>query len=111
MLEKANSKPEVLPDSQMVKDLKEFVAFKTISSRPELHAEDCRRGAAFLRTLFKKYGAETEMLLTGEHNPVIFAKFKGNPEVSKKRKQILFYGHCKLLAKLLKQSLAYFHIR
>ena len=79
----------------MVKSLEEFVSFKTISSRPD-HAEDCRRGATFLRKLFKKHGAQTEMLNTdNSYNPVVYAKFKGNPATSGKRKKILFYGHCK----------------
>lgn len=77
----------------LLKSLREFVAYKTVSSRPD-HAEDCRRGATFLRKLFKKYGAQTEMLNTDNHrNPVVFARFKGNPETSEKRKKILFYGH------------------
>jgi di- and tripeptidase len=46
--------------------------------------------------LFKKHGAQTEMLNTdNQHNPVVYAKFKGNPSTSEKRKKILFYGHCK----------------
>lgn len=84
-----------VPDSQLIKSLQEFVSFKTISSRPD-NAEDCRRGATFLRTLFKKHGAQTEMLNTNaRQNPIVYAKFRGNPEVSGKRKKILFYGHCK----------------
>lgn len=80
-------------ENQLVKSLQEFVSYKTISSRPD-HAEDCRRGATFLRTLFKKHGAQTEMLNTSDrHNPVVYAKFKGNPTTSGKRKKILFYGH------------------
>lgn len=77
----------------LIKSLQEFVSFKTISSKPD-HAEDCRRGATFLRTLFKKYGAQTEMLNTDDdHNPVVFARFRGNPATSSTRKKILFYGH------------------
>ena len=88
-------KSEVLPDNQMVKSLQEFVSFKTVSSRPD-NAEDCRRGATFLRTLFKKHGAYTEMLNTdNRQNPVVYAKFRGNPATSQQRKNILFYGHCK----------------
>ncbi|KAH9205001.1 hypothetical protein DL95DRAFT_493491 [Leptodontidium sp. 2 PMI_412] len=80
-------------ENQLVKSLQEFVSFKTISSRPD-HAEDCRRGATFLRTLFKKHGAQTEMLNTDDrHNPVVYAKFKGNPATAGQRKKILFYGH------------------
>jgi di- and tripeptidase len=82
-------------ENQLVKSLQEFVSFKTVSSRLD-NAEDCRRGATFLRTLFKKHGAQTEMLNTeNRHNPVVYAKFKGNPATSGKRKKILFYGHCK----------------
>ncbi|KAM3074352.1 hypothetical protein ACMFMG_002839 [Clarireedia jacksonii] len=80
-------------ENQLVKSLQEFVAFKTISSRLD-HAEDCRRGATFLRTLFKKHGAVTEMLTTEDlHNPIVYAKFKGNPQTAGERKKILFYGH------------------
>ncbi|KAI6711758.1 hypothetical protein JHW43_005710 [Diplocarpon mali] len=86
------SKPEVA-ENQLLKSLQEFVSFKTISSRPD-HAEDCRRGATFLRTLFKKHGAQTEMLNTdNQHNPVVYARFKGNPATAGQRKKILFYGH------------------
>lgn len=86
-------KHESLQDDQLIKSLQDFVAFKTISARPD-HAEDCRRGATFLRTLFKKHGAVTEMLTTeAHHNPIVYAKFKGNPETAGKRKKILFYGH------------------
>ena len=86
-------KPEVYKD-QLIKSLQEFVSFKTISSRPD-HSEDCRRGATFLRTLFKTHGAQTEMLNTEKrYNPVVYAKFRGNPATSEKRKKILFYGHC-----------------
>ena len=82
-------------DSQLMRSLQEFVSFKTISSRPN-HAEDCRRGATFLRTLFKKHGAQTEMLNTKDGcNPIVYARFRGNSETSGKRKKILFYGHCK----------------
>ncbi|KAH8816043.1 hypothetical protein F5884DRAFT_666673 [Xylogone sp. PMI_703] len=84
-------KPEGQED-QLLKSLQEFISFKTISSRPD-HAEDCRRGATFLRTLFKKHGAHTEMLNTDSHNPIVYARFKGNPAISKERKKILFYGH------------------
>ncbi|KAJ5051728.1 uncharacterized protein L3040_001500 [Drepanopeziza brunnea f. sp. 'multigermtubi'] len=80
-------------ENQLLKSLQEFVSFKTISSRPD-HAEDCRRGATFLRTLFNKHGAQTEMLNTdGRHNPVVYARFKGKPATSGERKKILFYGH------------------
>jgi di- and tripeptidase len=88
----------------LVKSLQEFVSFKTISGKPD-HAEDCRRGATFLRALFKKYGAQTEMLNTdNQHNPVVFARFRGNPATSSSRKNILFYGHYDVVAADIKKG-------
>lgn len=81
-------------EDMMISSLREFVSFKTISSRPEF-AEDCRRGASFLRTLFRKLGADVHMLSTdnNNHHPVVFAKFAGKLTPAVKRKRILFYGH------------------
>ncbi|KAL3421814.1 WD repeat-containing protein [Phlyctema vagabunda] len=91
-IEEVEKNGDVVED-QLIKSLQEFVSYKTVSSRPD-NAEDCRRGATFLRTLFKKHGAVTEMLNTeNRHNPVVYAKFKGNPSTAGVRKKILFYGH------------------
>ncbi|KAI1847497.1 hypothetical protein JX265_000747 [Neoarthrinium moseri] len=81
-------------EDMIISSLREFVSYKTISSRPEF-AEDCRRGATFLRTLFRKLGADVEMLSTDKklHHPVVFAKFSGKAAPPEKRKRILFYGH------------------
>ncbi|KAI1073791.1 glutathione degradosome [Whalleya microplaca] len=81
-------------EDMMITSLREFVSFKTMSSRPE-YSEDCRRGASFLRTLFKKLGGDVEMLSTADalHHPVVLAKFSGKLEPAKERKRILFYGH------------------
>lgn len=77
----------------MITTLREFVSYKTVSSRPEF-AEDCRRGATFLGSLFKRMGGQVEMLSTDKpHNPVVYAKFAGKLEPARKRKRILFYGH------------------
>jgi di- and tripeptidase len=86
---------EALEDTEdmMFTTLQEFVSYKTVSSRPE-YAEDCRKGATFLGTLFKRLGGQVEMLSTAQpHNPVVFAKFSGKLEPAEKRKRILFYGH------------------
>jgi di- and tripeptidase len=84
--------PQVTEDA-MFGSLREFVSYKTVSSRPE-YAEDCRMGATFLGTLFKRLGATVEMLSTDKvHNPVVFAKFSGKLQPPSKRKRILFYGH------------------
>lgn len=77
----------------MITSLREFVSYKTISSRAEF-TEDCRKGATFLGSLFKRLGAQVEMLSTGGlHNPIVYAKFSGKLEPAEKRKRILFYGH------------------
>jgi di- and tripeptidase len=77
----------------MVESLNQFIAFRTVSSLPKYRAE-CRRGASFLRSVFQNFGAQTEMLNTAEpYNPVVFAKFRGNPATAASRKKILFYGH------------------
>lgn len=80
-------------ENMMITSLREFVSFKTISSRPEF-TEDCRKGATYLGSLFKRLGAQVEMLSTGGlHNPIVYAKFSGKLEPAEKRKRILFYGH------------------
>ncbi|KAF2123902.1 beta-Ala-His dipeptidase [Dothidotthia symphoricarpi CBS 119687] len=77
----------------MVESLTQFVSFKTVSSLPKYRA-DCRRGASFLRSVFQNFGAVTEMINTSEpYNPIVFAKFRGNPATAASRKKILFYGH------------------
>jgi di- and tripeptidase len=80
-------------EGMMTASLREFVSYKTVSSRPEF-TEDCRKGATFLGSLFRRLGAQVEMLSTGGlHNPIVFAKFSGKLEPAEKRKRILFYGH------------------
>ncbi|KAK3315974.1 hypothetical protein B0H66DRAFT_560053 [Apodospora peruviana] len=82
-----------LSQDMMIRSLREFVSYKTVSSRPEF-TEDCRKGATFLGSLFKRLGAQVEMLSTeGPHNPVVYAKFSGKLEPAENRKRILFYGH------------------
>ena len=73
--------------------LQEFVAYQTISSRPQ-HASDCRQGASFLLSLFKQFGAKADLLSTEEHvNPIVLARFGGNSRQAATRKTVLFYGH------------------
>lgn len=78
----------------MFASLREFVSYKTVSSRPEF-VEDCRRGASFLCNLFKRLGAKVHMLSRDDqiHNPVVCAVFSGKREPAEQRKRILFYGH------------------
>jgi di- and tripeptidase len=77
----------------MLESLNQFIAFQTVSSMPRYRA-DCRRGASYLRSVFQNFGAVTEMINTAEpYNPIVFAKFRGNPATAASRKKILFYGH------------------
>jgi len=83
-----------------ISTLREFVSYKTISSRPEF-AEDCHKGANFLGTLFKRMGGHVEMLTGGSdkaHNPTVLATFSGKLEPAEERKRILFYGHYDVVA-------------
>ena len=82
----------------LLSTLKDFVSYKTVSSRPEF-AEDCRKGATFLGSLFKRLGGQVEMLSTHvAHNPVVYALFAGKKESAASRKRILFYGHYDVVA-------------
>lgn len=82
----------------LLNTLKDFVSYKTVSSHPE-YAEDCRKGATFLGSLFKRLGGHVEMLSPhAAHNPVVYARFAGKKEGSSNRKKILFYGHYDVVA-------------
>ncbi|USP79646.1 hypothetical protein yc1106_06920 [Curvularia clavata] len=81
----------------MVESLSQFVSFRTVSSLPKYRA-DCRRGASYLRSVFQNFGAVTEMINTSDYNPIVFAKFRGNPATAASRKKILFYGHYDVIA-------------
>ncbi|KAL9012943.1 MAG: hypothetical protein Q9173_002338 [Seirophora scorigena] len=80
-------------NDQLLQSLSQLVALRTVSSKRE-YAQECRRGASWLRNLFKNFGADTEMLGAAEsRNPVVFAQFRGKGTSGKKRKRTLFYGH------------------
>lgn len=85
-------------ENVLLSTLRDFVSYKTISSRPE-YAEDCRKGATFLGALFKRLGGHVEMLSPEKnHNPVVYARFSGKREPLENRKRILFYGHYDVVA-------------
>ncbi|KAK4958054.1 hypothetical protein LTR10_004479 [Elasticomyces elasticus] len=85
-------------NERLFESLRRFVSYRTVSSDPKCQV-DCRRGASYLRSVFKNFGAVTEMLLTQDpYNPVIMARFRGNPATAEKRKKILFYGHYDVVA-------------
>ncbi|KAF3761243.1 hypothetical protein M406DRAFT_96117 [Cryphonectria parasitica EP155] len=90
--EEAEDNPDE-SERTMLSSLREFVSYRTVSARPEF-AEECRQGASFLCNLFKRLGAQVNMLSTEKlHNPVVCAVFSGKLEPAERRKRILFYGH------------------
>lgn len=98
--DEACSKKDAVQDSEdlLLSTLRDFISYKTVSSRPEF-AEDCRKGATFLGSLFKRLGGQVEMLSTEKpHNPVVYARFSAKKEAAKNRKRILFYGHYDVVA-------------
>ncbi|KAI9847985.1 MAG: hypothetical protein M1838_000684 [Thelocarpon superellum] len=85
-------------NEQLLGSLSKLVSYRTVSCDSQ-YAEDCRRGATYLRMLFKRFGATTEMLNTeGNLNPIVFARFHGHAEDPVRRKKILFYGHYDVIA-------------
>ena len=83
---------------QLVLSLEKFVSYRTVSSKPD-YAQDCRRGASYLRNLFKRLGAQTELLNTQDYrNPVVFARFRGKAKGRARGKTIMFYGHYDVVA-------------
>ncbi|KAL9603754.1 MAG: hypothetical protein Q9179_002076 [Wetmoreana sp. 5 TL-2023] len=85
--------PTFTDNVRLLDSLTQLVALRTVSSKPE-YAQDCRRGASWLKGLFKDFGADTEMLTTAENtNPVVYARFRGKDLQCKQGKTILFYGH------------------
>ncbi|TXC08380.1 hypothetical protein FocTR4_00003357 [Fusarium oxysporum f. sp. cubense] len=99
--DKCNSKEKEVSqasDNLLLSSLREFVSYKTVSSRPEF-AEDCRKGATYLGALFKRLGGHVELLSTEKHhNPVVYAHFSAKKEAAERRKRILFYGHYDVVA-------------
>lgn len=83
---------------QLLGSLSRFISFRTVSSDPQC-AEDCRRGATWLKNLFRHRGAQTTVFPTEQpFNPIVFAKFSGRCGSGNKRKRILFYGHYDVVA-------------
>ena len=84
---------EISSLEELVNTLGKFISYQTLSSK-EQYATDCRRGASFLRNLFKRFGAETELLNTNDQrNPIVFARFRGKRTKAAKHRNIMFYGH------------------
>ncbi|KAL8649025.1 MAG: hypothetical protein Q9226_005750 [Calogaya cf. arnoldii] len=98
-------KSTMTDNDELLNSLSQLVALRTVSSKPE-YAPDCRRGASWLKSLLKDFGADTDMFITaGNSNPVVFARFKVSSTRPKQAKTILFYGHYDVVPAENKQQL------
>ncbi|KAL8689257.1 MAG: hypothetical protein Q9218_005030 [Villophora microphyllina] len=80
-------------NEQLLDALYQLVAIPTVSSKPEF-THDCRRGASWLKGLFRDLGADAELLSTTDKtNPVVYARFRGSGIRKPGTKTLLFYGH------------------
>jgi len=80
-------------EGELLSSLAKLVAFRTVSSDPSC-AVECRRGATFLKSLCKRFGATASLLpMEDGRNPVVFARFEGAKKKAEKGKTLLFYGH------------------
>jgi di- and tripeptidase len=79
-------------DQNLVERLRTFVSFKTVSSNPAYKTE-CIKGASFLRSVFRDFGAKTRLFTSQDNlNPVVFAVFEAQVTTVAKQR-VLFYGH------------------
>ncbi|KAK9457782.1 hypothetical protein V1511DRAFT_507878 [Dipodascopsis uninucleata] len=85
--------PEIsLGNDRLLQSLSRFVSFKTVSALAENRAE-CRRCATYLKSLLKKFGASSNLIVTEDnHNPIVYASFRANSK-DKTNTSVLFYGH------------------
>ncbi|KAI9726735.1 MAG: hypothetical protein M1828_000591 [Chrysothrix sp. TS-e1954] len=91
-------------EEELIKSLQTLVSFRTVSANTRYKAE-CHKGASYLRSVLKQFGAVTESLSTAnDTNPVVFACFRGTPRHGVPCKRILFYGHYDVIAAENKQG-------
>ena len=82
----------------MFETLRELVSYRTISAHAR-YKTDGHKCASYLRSVFKKFGAVTELLNVGrESNPVLLGHFNANSAARSSRRRILFYGHYDVIA-------------
>ncbi|KDQ11164.1 hypothetical protein BOTBODRAFT_35706 [Botryobasidium botryosum FD-172 SS1] len=75
--------------------LSKFVSIPSVSSS-EIHREDCRQAALWLKKALSQLGAEATLLPapTEGVNPLVLGTFQGNQGKHRKpRPRVLFYGH------------------
>lgn len=81
---------------RMLRHLSQFVSYRSISN--DLHREDCRQAALYLKKSLVRLGADAR-LLPGDpnRNPLVLATFTGKSSAlsppDRPRKRVLYYGH------------------
>ncbi|KAK9367272.1 hypothetical protein V1509DRAFT_626807 [Lipomyces kononenkoae] len=88
-----NRRPDLsFANDQLLASLATFVSFRTVSGSEEYLA-DCRRCATFLKSLLKKFGASSHLIVTeNNRNPIVYGRFYANSS-EKTDTTVLFYGH------------------
>lgn len=74
--------------TEILADLAEFIAFKSISAEPEFK-EDCRNCAVWLQNYLTKLGFNNSALIETEEHPLVYADFQVDPDLP----TVLIYGH------------------
>ncbi|KAK9384955.1 hypothetical protein V1515DRAFT_301463 [Lipomyces mesembrius] len=88
-----NCRPDLsFANDQLLASLATFVSFRTVSGSEEYLA-DCRRCATFLKSLLKKFGAASHLIVTDNNrNPIVYGRFSAKAS-DKTDTTVLFYGH------------------
>lgn len=82
-----------ISNDDLLKSLKKYISFKTISKYPTIYLEDSRHCAQFLSKLLISLGAtKTKLLPVTNANPVIYSKFTRNAKNSNNTR-VLWYAH------------------
>lgn len=83
------------PSDEMMRQLIDFVSYRTVSSEDRCKAS-CNEIATALRRCFIQHGATETALLATETamNPISFARFKSSkPDQARSGNTVMFYGH------------------
>ncbi len=73
---------------RFVEDLKEFVAFPSVSAQPK-HADDLRRCAVWLADHLRHVGLHNSKVIPTPQHPLVYADWLGQPDSP----TLLIYGH------------------
>lgn len=71
-----------LTTDHMLRTLRDFVAYQTVSGHDGIYANDCRRCAIFLRSLMRHFGADAQLIPVEDGNPIVVGVFKGGKSSS-----------------------------